>query len=276
MRRKAFTLIELLVVIAIIALLVSILLPSLAQAKEHAKAVLCQSNLKNLGAAWQAYATDNNDVMISGWDQSWSYGQGNMGGNGWHRQWPYVMAYWAKGKSVGRETLYYDEKASTPESGFYQPEDTPHAQAHSHHNIHPYLRWGSAASWDSHIVAELHCPTMRDQQYAYFTTVGSYTMNIRAGSNPPAIAHRTMSWGPWGWGDYIELNRQTHTQDTLLLGGPRSRNPWFQWERPDQRPPGGYMVDPHMGGTNYGFVDGHVERRDYDSFIEWNFRGEIE
>lgn len=60
--RAAFTLIELLVVIAIIALLVSILLPSLQTAKEMARRVACASNLKTTGMGLVLFATDNKDL----------------------------------------------------------------------------------------------------------------------------------------------------------------------------------------------------------------------
>lgn len=60
LRKKAFTLIELLVVIAIIALLVSILLPSLNKAKELARKVVCTSNLHGIGLGWMLYFEDSN------------------------------------------------------------------------------------------------------------------------------------------------------------------------------------------------------------------------
>ncbi len=77
----AFTLIELLVVVAVIALLISILLPSIQSAKETAKSAQCLSNLRQLNIAATNYTNTNGDQYplayfrnpakpseIKGWD----------------------------------------------------------------------------------------------------------------------------------------------------------------------------------------------------------------
>jgi len=72
---RAFTLIELLVVIAIIALLVSILLPSLTKARDLAKLVACAANLKALGFAEAIYANATDGEIPAAWS------------NGDHKSW---------------------------------------------------------------------------------------------------------------------------------------------------------------------------------------------
>jgi prepilin-type N-terminal cleavage/methylation domain-containing protein/prepilin-type processing-associated H-X9-DG protein len=59
--RSAFTLIEVLVVVAIIALLISILLPSLRQAKEQAQVAVCLANLSQIGKGAMAYIGSERD-----------------------------------------------------------------------------------------------------------------------------------------------------------------------------------------------------------------------
>ena len=64
MRKRAFTILELLMVVGIIAVLAGILLPSLSKARENSRTLACLAHLREFGAAWANYATENEEVLM--------------------------------------------------------------------------------------------------------------------------------------------------------------------------------------------------------------------
>ena len=70
--RRGFSLIEILVALGILAILLAILLPTLSRARESARRVSCQSNIRQLAQAWMLYNVDSRGGLCSADDGAYN------------------------------------------------------------------------------------------------------------------------------------------------------------------------------------------------------------
>jgi len=105
-KRQAFTLVELLVVVAIIALLISILLPSLAKARRNSKEIVCGADLRSLVQITVTYAHSNNGKFM---DMARDMNTGQT-----HNQPYWAMGYWRE---------YLAEDYNVQRSMYYSPDN---------------------------------------------------------------------------------------------------------------------------------------------------------
>jgi prepilin-type N-terminal cleavage/methylation domain-containing protein len=94
---KAFTLVELLVVIGIIALLISILIPALGNARKAANRTACLANLREIGSSIMIYVAENRSVMPLILERHWADPpRTGLAGGGAGRTWAGIIKDYSK------------------------------------------------------------------------------------------------------------------------------------------------------------------------------------
>ena len=232
--RLGFTLVELLVVVAIIALLLTMLLPSLDRAKELARAAMCGMNLKGLGTTFQMYAADNDDAI-----PRYMYGDpssGKLTSDEWHK---FYRPYYAPGPIFRRD-----------ETG--QPIEKTYD--------HPYVVADQLDVFD--------CPTTKEPVWYSGGYAGTREKNFDYG-----IAANMRGEVNMRSGRRSRISSHTLTDyeaDQELLLESYEKNPWWStgYGRLSLRVefyvgyPRGVGVH-HLGKVNSLHVGGHVKRLDW-------------
>ena len=199
--QHGFTLIELLVVIAIIALLISILLPSMAQAREQARAAVCSANQRSIGQAVTSCWLDNKDH-----NPMWDDGNA-VANNGMMYSWIdtlYDLDY------LGDDRIQFCPTAPRPEPEF--------------------VKEARGTWWGFDYVERLN-----ENQRRYPGVRTDYGLNARAHGNHPGDRYEDASRqifsmdGYWTWFGALSAFYEYAETVGLSIPSPYNFSPW-NWE----------------------------------------------
>lgn len=250
-QRKAFTLIELLVVVAIIALLISILLPSLKRAKDQAKAAVCGSNVRQMGIAMEFYLEDNNDF--------------------------YPGEHSTKGGSAGQSYITWAPRlrqyASMNEKLFWCPAADDDTYWQVKFGVRNPQRWmqGYGYQWDEKPLrasdhGDLFC-------YGYNSWGVSEGCTNQYGTSLGLGAEVDNPFNPGAWAvrrEYVKV-----PAEMIAIADSQADGNWDSAIDPEEWQQHEWPSSRHFGGSEVLFCDGHVifqEQLKLVEPVEWTRR----
>ena len=289
---SAFTLIELLVVVAIIALLISILLPSLKRAREQAKKTVCLTNCKALANACSIYSSESKKGRIVPINAEIYRDPGNA---------PKNQFEWGGKAGIGAgvwmdnppQSVYWPKRWDCPLAAYTTnklrgPADRPlnpyvYKQKFTRHwDPHGGYSNPAAAKQDAQLdLGQFRCPSDRGAVYGYHLhgyalfkgpetatvfdhTGNSYIMESRIGADPtdnnPQHSDRIYSWGAM----FRPITQIESPGRVILLEEEQGCSAWYAFsvdKNGNKEPTDPFKYDgwhKELWMNNIAFVDGHA------------------